>query len=237
MARATPFSAMIEMVETLVSMTEPQWGDYAFSRDPIHRRVPPERRREMAALAGQCGRDEARKLEQRFGTREIGVLAEALGLKITRQASFGVDNFITFAQFREPDGITLFMGNVEAAESLIIEHELSELLQNVSVEQLLVVHEMFHCVEMQNPGIYTNTEKIDLWGIGKFRYQSGMVCLGEIAAMAFAAALLGLNYSPYVFDVLLPWGKDEKQARKLYEDILQFKAPVATTQKEENENG
>lgn len=205
-------------------MSEEQWGDYAFSRDPICGKVPLSRQREMARLAEACGRAEAQKLKEQFGTNDPLQLAEALEMKIVREDSFGTDNFITFAQFRLPNTIALFMGNVREAQRLIAERELGDLLQHVEVEQLLVAHELYHWVEESNPTLYTRSTKVELWGIGKFRYTSGLVCLGELAAMAFAAELLCLPYSPYVFDVLLPWGKDEAQARKLYNEIIRFRA-------------
>ncbi len=222
-AQRTIFDVMKEMIRELVSMTEQEWGTYAFSRDPIHKRVSTDLRREMIQSANRCGREEAQKLQKRFGQQDITQLVAALGLNINREDSFGVDNFITFAQFHSPNSITLFMGNVTATQDLILEHDMGEMLQYVDVEQLLTAHEMFHFIEEETPTLYTRTTRIDLWGVGRLRYKSGLICLGEIAAMAFAAEMLHLNYSPYVFDVLLPWSKNEIQSRKLYQDILQFK--------------
>lgn len=211
-----------DLMPKLVSMTEQEWGAYAFSRDPIHKRLSPQLQQEMIQKANLCGRKEAQKLQNQFGAQHILQLADTMGLDIARKDSFGTDNFITFAQFQFPNHITLFMKNITAAQTLIEQNNIGGMLQHVNIEQLLTAHELFHFIESKNAQLYTKT-KIVLWRIGSFQYKSGLICLGEIAAMAFAAELLHLNYSPYVFDVVLPWSQNEAQCRKLYQNILQFK--------------
>ena len=56
--------------------------------------------------------------------------------------------------------------------------------------------------------IYTRTEKVELWR-RPFSNRSSIVCLSEIAAMAFAAQMTGIEVSPYMLDVLLVYAYDQ----------------------------
>ena len=68
--------------------------------------------------------------------------------------------------------------------------------------------------------MFTQTEKIRLWKLGPFKNDSNIVCLGEIAGMAFAKELLQLSYSPYILDSFLVYLYYPKVAYELYKEIM-----------------
>jgi hypothetical protein len=68
--------------------------------------------------------------------------------------------------------------------------------------------------------IYTRTEKILLWKFFGFKNYSVIRTLGEIGAMAFTKELMGLSYSPFIFDILLYYCYDPASAEKIYQDVL-----------------
>ena len=51
--------------------------------------------------------------------------------------------------------------------------------------------------------------------------KSKILCLSEMAAMAFAKRMTGISCSPYVLDVLLMYCYNEEAAIALYEEILE----------------
>ena len=86
---------------------------------------------------------------------------------------------------------------------------------------MLMAHELFHGIEYRNKKqIFTQTEKIELWR-RPFSNKSKILCLSEIAAMAFAKRMTGISCSPYVLDVLLMYCYNEEAAEALYEEILE----------------
>ena len=94
--------------------------------------------------------------------------------------------------------------------------EVAAALPRLDITRVLLWHELFHAVELQKKAtIFTQTEKIALWR-GPI---STIRCLGEIAAMQFAAAMEGLTYSPYCLDVLLVYGYDMRAASALFDEI------------------
>lgn len=93
------------------------------------------------------------------------------------------------------------------------------LLEKDRLFNVLLAHELFHAVEEQHADeIYTRTEKVELWR-KPFSNRSSIACLSEMAAMAFAGELLGLDCSPYMLDVLLVYAYDKEAAWGLYEEI------------------
>ena len=217
-----PF-AMRKMVENLCLLSIESWGGYAFGRDPLCGRVGEEQKHAWIRQANECGRARARELRAGFGTRTAREYADLLHVRIEEENSCGANDYITFASFREPDLITLYLSNIDSASRLITENDLSDLLQSVDIESMLIFHELFHVVESRDSAIFTRATKMVLWKLGPFKNTSALVALSEIAAMAFAQESLSIRYSPYVFDVLLPWQANPQQAQKLYHRIMDFR--------------
>ena len=126
---------------------------------------------------------------------------------------------VLFAQFVEPDEITIFTDCVDKASRL--EEECGcDLLRRENLTNTLLAHELFHAVEEQHvKEIYTRTERVELWR-KPFSNKSTISCLSEIAAMAFAGKLLDLKVSPYMLDVLLVYSYDKNAAWGLYDEIM-----------------
>ena len=151
--------------------------------------------------------------------RELKELAEKLGMKVkTPKVPVG-GGLVLFAQFVEPDEITIFTDCVDKASKL--EEECGcDLLRRENLTNTLLAHELFHAVEEQHvKEIYTRTERVELWR-KPFSNKSTISCLSEIAAMAFAGKLLDLKVSPYMLDVLLVYSYDKNAAWGLYDEIM-----------------
>ena len=191
-----------EMIEKLGALTEEDWGKYAFSREPLEGRFSNEQKMQYTHKANDCGREWAEKIARQYGTRNPGELAEKLGMKVkTPKVPVG-GGLVLFAQFVEPDEITIFTDCVE------------------NLTNTLLAHELFHAVEEQHvKEIYTRTERVELWR-KPFSNKSTISCLSEIAAMAFAGKLLDLKVSPYMLDVLLVYSYDKNAAWGLYDEIM-----------------
>lgn len=97
------------------------------------------------------------------------------------------------------------------------------LTEKLNITSLLLAHELFHYVEeTRKKEIFTRTHQIRLWSLGPLHNDSGIMILGEIAAMAFAQKLVGIPYAPYVMDVFLVYGYSPEEASGLYEEMMQF---------------
>lgn len=91
----------------------------------------------------------------------------------------------------------------------------------MNIKNMLLWHEIFHVLEFQKADtMFTRREKIALWR-GPIPNRSRIRCLGEIAAMQFAAEMERVPYSPYCLDVLLVYGYNEKAASALFDEMKQ----------------
>ena len=192
-----------EMIEKLGALTEEDWGKYAFSREPLEGRFSNEQKMQYTHKANDCGREWAEKIAMKVKTPKVPVGG----------------GLVLFAQFVEPDEITIFTDCVDKASKL--EEECGcDLLRRENLTNTLLAHELFHAVEEQHvKEIYTRTERVELWR-KPFSNKSMISCLSEIAAMAFAGKLLDLKVSPYMLDVLLVYSYDKNAAWGLYDEIM-----------------
>ncbi len=207
----------------LLKLNDYEWGLYAFSRDPLEGKLSTEEKKELIDEANKCGAEQAKKLKAQFGEKKVREYAEQLRLQVIREDSEGSDNYIVFAKFNYPNKITIYSGNVDKVEKMIVDNDMEEILGHVDVEELLFAHEMYHYFEEDNKEIYTKAKKIELWKLGPIHYKSRLAALSEIAAMSFARELLQLNYNPYVFDAIMLFPHDAKKTKELIDEIVTFK--------------
>ncbi|MDO5551523.1 MAG: hypothetical protein Q4F76_10150 [Lachnospiraceae bacterium] len=223
-----PEVSLKEMADTLAGFTEETWGGYAFSREPLEGKFTPAQKAEYTAKANACGQQWAERMAEVYGTRSPRLLAERMGMKIEMTQRPVGGGLVLFAQFVQPNEITIFTDCIQRAAKLN-EGIGCPLLQKELLTDTLLAHELFHGVEERyETEIYTRTEKVELWR-KPFSNRSSIACLSEIGAMAFAAQLLGLSASPYMLDVLLVYSYDKQAALGLFQEICRISDPINQT--------
>lgn len=176
---------------------------------------------EYTRKANACGEEEAEKILLEYPGKRIREIAEEMEFTVKTPKTPTGGGHVIFAQYVEPKEITVFMDCVEKAEELIEKEGLQRFLPDFDLNEVLMAHELFHGIEYRNKKqIFTQTEKIELWR-RPFSNKSKILCLSEIAAMAFAKRMTGISCSPYVLDVLLMYCYNEEAAEALYEEILE----------------
>ncbi|OCA85932.1 hypothetical protein A8F94_13875 [Bacillus sp. FJAT-27225] len=208
-----------EKINFLTTISDQEWGQYAFSRDPLNRKVPDFKKQELIEKAIECGKQQAVQVRQKYPVHSVKEIAAWMNTKISFKESYGTENFIMFACYNSPNSITLFKDNLELVNKFIPEHHLGSMLDQVDVEELLIAHELFHFIEEHEDDIFTKSTKIILWKLGKFQYKSQLTALSEIAAMQFAKDLLAVHFNPFVFDVLMLFPHNEGKANQLFKEI------------------
>ena len=171
--------------------------------------------------------DLAHLARREWGAVSCQEMADQRGVRVQRLPMPDGSGMLTFAMFHEPDLIQIFTDNAEATELLIRESGGAEYLGEVDICEMLLAHELIHAMQMKYPDLYVNKKHIRLWKIGPFERYSALLSLEEIAAMAFAQTLLGLDYTPYVYDVLMLLPQATMEGRKLYDRLQQIKEEVS----------
>ena len=223
---------MKDMVQTLEGVTEEAWGRYAFAREPLERKFTSQEKDAYTVKANACGREWAKRISEKYGTEDPKILAGKMGMKVKMPKVPTGGGVVLFAQYVQPDEITIFTDCVDKAAAL--EKQCGcPLLKKERLLEILLAHELFHAVEEQYAGeIFTRTEKIELWR-KPFSNRSVISCLSEIAAMAFARQLSGLSVSPYMLDVLLVYSYDKNTSYGLYDEIWKWNREVLSDKNQE----
>lgn len=209
-----------DLVRHLKTVDQIRWGMYTLKRDPLSHKIPDLVRSEMIEKANECGCLEAQTLKAKYGVKTCREYSKLLGLTVSEIEVNNTSDYILFAKFNAPNQVSICINNVKKGEELIKKEDLYRLIDEVKIEDVLIAHEMFHFIEGKDKEIYTKRTKIRLWKLGPFKNDSGLVALGEIAAMAFAKELLQLSYCPNLFDILLLYPHDKKKAKQLYDEII-----------------
>lgn len=216
-----PVYPMADMLSVLTELTDEQWAGYAFDHEILERKISPEKKKEYQVRANQCGQAEAEKLLREYPEDSVYSIIKKLGFTMAFPDIPNGGGHVIFAQYVEPDQITVFMDCIKKASDLIQKEGLKQYLTGFDLKEVLLAHELFHGIEYRNAKtIYTQTEKIDLWR-KPFVNRSRIIALSEMAAMAFAKKLTGLTCSPYVLDVLLMYCYNKEAASALYDEILE----------------
>lgn len=210
-----------EMLKELINVSDERWGIYAFRREPLKGKFSSDKKLELIKKANRCGKEYAEKIRRENGNINVYEIAKRLDIEVDYPDRPNGGGHIIFAQFVNPNKITIFKDSVNKAMYLIEKEQLENLFNNVNIEEILLAHEIFHYIEEHNgEGLFTKTEKIRLWKIGPLKNDSNIVCLGEIAGMAFAKELLKLKYSPYILDSFLVSLYNPEVGYDLYKEIM-----------------
>ena len=144
---AAPDVPPAEMAVFLRSLDDRQWGRYAFSREPLEGKFTPQQKDAYTAAANACGAEWADKLAAEHDTRDPLTLCGELGLKLETPATPAGGGQVLFAQFVQPDEITIFTDCLDKAETLG-----GLLPARAKLQGILLAHELFHAVEEASCG-------------------------------------------------------------------------------------
>lgn len=152
---AAPDVPPAEMAAYLRSLDDRQWGRYAFSREPLEGKFTPQQKDAYTAAANACGAEWADKLAAEHDTRDPLTLCGELGLKLKTPATPAGGGQVLFAQFVQPDEITIFTDCLDKAETLG-----GLIPARAKLQSIILAHELFHAVEEENPEITPAPRKL-----------------------------------------------------------------------------
>jgi hypothetical protein len=173
--------------------------------DPHARRL--DRATQLAAVndALADGADAARALRGRFPDCSPQAIAQALGVPIEAiDDDPMVGPLWRFAEYRErPARILLYARGLAPLDRTVTGALAERLLGQATPRDVFTAHEMFHHIE----AVRTDTPiaqryRPSLFRLGGWHWRTGIPALSEMAAGAFAQALLELPCHPRVLDLV-----------------------------------
>jgi hypothetical protein len=171
--------------------------------DPHARRL--DRPTQLAAVSDALvdGTAAARNLRARFPDLAPEQMARELRLPIeTTDADPMVGSIWRFAEYRpRPPRIVLYRSGLAPLERALIGSRATQLLGQATLADVFIAHELYHHVEAIRSEVpIARRYQPTLFRIGKWHWRTGIQALAEIAAGAFAQALLELPCHPKMLD-------------------------------------
>ena len=212
-----------EMLQELLGISDEQWGRYAFLREPLAGKTTPQQRVEFVQQAYACGTEYAQKVMKLYSVHSLAQLAQSLKAQVSfpfRPEGGAGAGQVLFARFTHPNKIEVFTDCIQKAEAALQKENVPEALKNTPIADVLLGHELFHMVEeMYADEIYTMTPQIPVKIVGLIPSRAKLICLSEIAAMAFTKELNGLPFTPYLYDVFLVYLYNKQEAYNLFSQV------------------
>ena len=182
------------------------WGLELLAADRTGRRLDPARRRAAVGAALDAGRAAAGRYA---GERRPDRLAERLGVAVTWSDDAPLlGTLVRIAEYEpRPPVIRLFTRAVA---------RIAAAAPALPVAEIYVAHELFHHLEARGEYRAPALGRATVARLGRWRWQSPVRALSEVAAHAFAQALLGLPVFPGRLDALAR--DDSRSARRAPSD-------------------
>jgi hypothetical protein len=171
--------------------------------DAMFRRVDAEARSALVDAALSEGRACAEALSLDLGT-DPWTIARRLGVAVAESdADAGFGSVIVFAEYTErPPAITLYRQAIERANLHVAASTLRSIVNLKDCRSVFLAHELYHHLArraLRTP--FSRTYRVTLLQLGRWRWTSRVASLEEIAADAFAQALLGLPVHPRLIEL------------------------------------
>jgi len=91
------------------------------------------------------------------------------------------------------------------------------------IRTLLIANEIYHHIEeLHKNEIISYAKKNFLWNLAGMKWDSTVKAIGEIAAMSFAKSLAGVDFNPFMLDIILLYGYNAGLAENIFRDIIKI---------------
>jgi hypothetical protein len=184
--------------------------------DPVYRKIPAEMHGEVVSRAAGFGRNAAGDVAQRLGTRDPEAIAHALKVAVVDLDTphvFG-RTVRTSTYTQKTRTIALYSGAVTEMNDALADADLFRVLACRDVRPVYVAHELLHHLEEDGLGRAADLLRVVTFSLGPIRLRSGIGQMSEIAADAFAQALLKLPAPPRLLDFLTVCIHNPEMGRK-----------------------
>jgi len=202
---ANPANELMDQARSALHLATPQaLGRMMLRQDPQVHRIEASRIAALIEAALADGAALAREAADRCGD-DPAELLKALAIEVIearRDAGYGRQ--IVHAQYwQRPPRVELFLPALDELQRGIAQCEMHALLYGRTVRDIFLAHELYHHLDLTRGGLsIAAAHRVTLLRIGPWKWTSGLASLAEIAAGAFAQALLDLPYHPKLLDLI-----------------------------------
>lgn len=183
----------------------------------------------------------ADRYRKQYGDKSPHEVAQALAITIERVSGQGLEsstdtpgpclaesnrdsNYLLLAYFEEPAKIVLMQDHLFKVQELLGESP-DPRFSRLRLTDLVLAHELFHYFESLDPSLYSNSVRVSLFRLGPWTRKVQTLVASEIAAMAFAKRVLGLDFVPTIINYAAMYAYQPTVAEKTYRRMLAKAGP------------
>lgn len=184
--------------------------------DPVYRKIPEDLRRPAIERAAAYGRQAAQDSASRYGTTDPMAISQRLGVQVifSDEAYLFGKIVQTSTYVHRTRTIKIYTGAVAEMNAFLAQHGLEEPLRIENVTPVYLAHELFHHLEEDSLGRAADLLRVVTFKWGPLVLRSGISQMSEIAADAYAQALLQLPFAPRLLDYLTICIHNEENGRR-----------------------
>jgi len=179
-------------------------GESLLAGDAMFQRIASGARPALVAAALSEGRTCAESLGADFGT-DPWTIARRLGVAVVESdAVAGFGSVVVFAEYAgRPPTITLYRRAIERANLAVAAARQRGIVDREDYGPVFLAHELYHhLARTASPPPFSRSYRVKVVQLGRWRWTSRVASLEEIAAGAFAQALLGLRFHPRLIELI-----------------------------------
>ena len=179
-------------------------GLLQLSQDPQYPRIPADRHGALVEAALNDGYSLADRARDQWGDVPANIAARCGVPIVHSEEDAGFGSIVVYADYASrPHSITLYLPAIRELDRLLAGHS-APACEIGSTVPIFLAHELYHHFDcLRGSERLARRHTVEIFGIGAWRWTSGLSSLCEIAAGAFAQRLLGLSFHPKVLELLL----------------------------------
>lgn len=199
-----PDSGLRGRILSLTKRDDEFWHRYTLKKDLYFSKLEPEEKENIIKKSVETAEEVYAKILRDLGSLDPESYVNQFGLKLERVEDDVILEYLYLALYSASERkITINQGALELIGKHILENNLEDIIDVQEIEKVAIMHELFHHLEEETPGIYTRSKMLKRKFLNTFGYNKGIYSSSEIGAIHFSKISRGLNHSPCIYEILI----------------------------------
>jgi hypothetical protein len=192
------------LIASLIKRSDEFWYRYTLRKELYSKKLSPLEIEDIIKMSMKTAEGIKVDILGNKGSLDILEYFEVFGLKLKRVEGEVIKEYLFMALYNEGSRVvTLNEDVIKLVKDFVEVNKLQDLIDIEHIEKIVLMHELFHHIEVERPSIYTRSKMLDRKLFGFFDYKRGINSASEIGAIHFSKLMTGLGYSPCIYEVLL----------------------------------
>jgi len=199
-----PDSGLRSLILSLTKRDDEFWHRYTLKKDLYFKKLQPDEKENIIKKSVETAEEVYAKILKDIGKLDPESYVNLFGLKLERVEDDVILEYLYLALYSASEKkITINQGALELINSYILENNLEDIIDVQEIEKVAIMHELFHHLEEETPGIYTRSKMLKRKFLNTFGYNKGIYSSSEIGAIHFSKISRGLRHSPCIYEILI----------------------------------